>query len=245
MSVEQRRIGSLAFPMSDITLCGNDDFDWTPYPRSNKITYHKKPARLPEVRQGLVEVTKMMSDVQKLISERQRGASFDELWTKAQGPYDRLTDWLQRWPTVSEMQTDPVPQILLLRIKCLQAIVSLFEELNDPNQPQFAQQARYYQTKSACEMAQCFRVHRQAYGLKYIPSEMADATQIGLQVLAHQMEDSDESRQAFMELCRFGMALSYTLKQTANVVHEIRNSAVQLQLPAEAIAILEDKGYES
>jgi hypothetical protein len=231
--------------MSDITLCGNDDFDWTPYPRSNKITYHKKPARLPEVRQGLVEVTKMMSDVQKLISERQRGTSFDELWTKAQGPYDRLTDWLQRWPTVSEMQTDPVPQILLLRIKCLQAIVSLFEELNDPNQPQFAQQARYYQTKSAYEMAQCFRVHRQAYGLKYIPSEMADATQRGLQVLAHQIQDSDESRQAFMELCRFGMAFSYTLKQTANVVHEIRNSAVQLQLPAEAIAILEDKGYES
>lgn len=115
MSVEHRIISPLAYPTSDIMLCGNDDFDWTPYPRSNKITYQKKPARLPEVRQGLVEVTKILGDVQKLVSERDRGASFDELRRRAEIPFDRLTAWLQSWPTVTEMQSDPIPQVLLLR----------------------------------------------------------------------------------------------------------------------------------
>jgi len=125
--------------------------------------------------------------------------------------------------------------------------MSLFEALTDPDHPQFVQQARYYQIKSAHEIAQCLRVHRQAYGLKHIPSQMADATQTGLRILAYHMEDNDESRQAFAELCRFGMALSHSFKQTADVVHEIRNSALQqnLRLPPEAIAILDDKGYES
>jgi hypothetical protein len=76
---------------------------------------------------------------------------------------------------------------------------------------------------------------------------MADAIQTGLWLLANQMEDSNESRQAFIELCRFGVALSHRFQQTANVVNEIRNSSLQqnIQLPTEALAILEDQGYES
>jgi hypothetical protein len=119
--------------------------------------------------------------------------------------------------------------------------------LNDPGHPQFVQQARFYQTKSAHELAQCLQVHRQAYGLKHIPSQMADATQTGLRVLLRHMEDGDESKQAFAELCRFGVALSYRSQQTANLLNEIRNSVLQqnIRLPPEAIAILDDKGYES
>jgi hypothetical protein len=115
MSVEQRRISPLAYPTTDVTLCGKDDFDWTPYPRSNKITYHKKPARLPEVRQGLAEITKVLVDVRKLASDKSKGISFEELWKGAKGPFDRLTAWLQHWPTVSEIEQDPVPQVLVLR----------------------------------------------------------------------------------------------------------------------------------
>jgi hypothetical protein len=115
MSVEQRRFSPLAYPASNIMFCGNDDLDWTPYPHPNRTIHHKKLARIPEVRQGLVEVSKILGDVQKLVSERNRGTSFDELWRMAEVPFGSLTAWLQRWPTVSEMERDPVPQVLGLR----------------------------------------------------------------------------------------------------------------------------------
>ena len=115
MSIELQKIAPLEYPTSDVTLCGNEDFDWTPYPRSNKITHDKKPARLPEVREGLAELSRTLVDAQKLISERRRGTNLDELWRKAQDPFDRLTAWLQRWPSVPEIQPNPVPQVLLLR----------------------------------------------------------------------------------------------------------------------------------
>ncbi|KAJ5483228.1 hypothetical protein N7530_002474 [Penicillium desertorum] len=242
MSIELQKIAPLEYPTSDVKLCGSEDFDWTPYPRSNKITYDKKPARLPEVREGLAELTRTLVDVQKLVSERHRGINLDELWRKAQDPFDRLTGWLQRWPSVRETQPNPVPQVLLLRIKYLQAIIHLFEILNDPHQPQSVRQARFYQVKSVEETAQCLRIHRQSYGLKHIPSQIVDAIQTGLRILVPQLEESDESRQAFAELCRFGTALSHRFKQTADVIHEIRKNALHLgvRLPSEVIAIFDD-----
>jgi hypothetical protein len=128
------------------------------------------------------------------------------------------------------------------RIKCLQAIIHLFEILNDPQHPQSVRQARFYQVKSVEETAQCLRIHRQSYGLKHIPSQIVDAIQTGLQILVPQLEESDESRQAFAELCRFGTALSHRFKQTADMIHEIRKNALHLgvRLPSEVIAIFDD-----
>ncbi|KAJ5825097.1 Transcription factor [Penicillium robsamsonii] len=242
MSIELQKIAPLPYPTSDVKLCGNEDFDWTPYPRSNKITYDKKPACLPKVREGLAEITRILVDVQKLVSEKARGTSCDELWRKSQGPFDCLNTWLQQWPSVSEIQQNPVPQVLLLRIKCLQAIIYLVEILNDPLQPHSVRQARFYQVKSAEETAQCLRIHRLSYGLKHIPSQMVDAVQTGLRILVHQLEVSDQSRQAFAELCRFGTALSHRFKQTADAIHEIRKNALHLniRLSPEAIGIFDD-----
>ncbi|KXG54107.1 Transcription factor [Penicillium griseofulvum] len=242
MSIEMQKISPLPYPTSDVKMCGSEDFDWTPYPRSNKITYDKKPARLPAVREGLAELTRILVDVQKLVSEKNHGTSIDELWRKAEEPFDRLNAWLQHWPSVAEIQQDPVPQMLLLRIKCLQAIIYLFEILNDPNQPQFVRQARYYQVKSAQETAQCLRVHRLSYGLKHIPSQIVDAVQLSIRILVHQLEESDESRKAFAELCQFGTALSHRFKQTSDVIHEIRKNAMhlRLRLPPEVNAIFDD-----
>lgn len=115
MSIELQKIAPLAYPTSDVKLCGNEDFDWTPYPRSNSITYDKKPALLPEVREGLAEVARILVDIQKLVSEKTKGATFEDLWSKAHGPFNRLKDWLQRWPGVPEIQRNSVPQVLLLR----------------------------------------------------------------------------------------------------------------------------------
>ncbi|KUM60128.1 hypothetical protein ACN42_g7010 [Penicillium freii] len=242
MSIELQKIAPLAYPTSNVKLCGNEDLDWVPYPRSNNITYDKKPARLPQVRDGLAEVNIILVDVQKLLSDKSRGASFKKLWNKAQDPFGRLNSWLQRWPSVPEIQRNSVPQVLLLRIKCLQAIIYLFEMLKDPHQPGSVRHAWYYQVKSAEETAQCLRIHRQSYGFKHIPSQVVDAVQTGLRILVRELEESDESRQAFSELCRFGTALSYRFKQTADVLHEIRKNALQLsiRLPPEAIAIFDD-----
>lgn len=115
MSVELQKTVPLMSPICDVRMCGNEDFDWTPYPRSNKITYDKKPARLPEVREAWAEITILLVDVQKLISDKRRGTRIDEIWKNAKEPFDRLTAWLQRWPSVDEIQQDPVPQVLLLR----------------------------------------------------------------------------------------------------------------------------------
>lgn len=115
LSVELEMIAPLEYPLSDITICSNVDVDWTPYPRSNKITYSKQPARLPEIRQGLVEIARILSDVQKLIGSGNRGVDSDDLWRQAESSFDRLNTWLQHWPTVLEMQNDPLPQVLLTR----------------------------------------------------------------------------------------------------------------------------------
>ncbi|KAJ5402481.1 Transcription factor [Penicillium crustosum] len=242
MSIELQKNAPSAYPTSDVKLCGSKDLDWTPYPRSNNITYDKKPACLPQVRDGLAEVNIILLDVQKLVSDKSRGVSCKELWNKAQDPFDRLTSWLQRWPGVPEIQRNSVPQVVLLRIKCLQSIIYLFEMLKDPHQPESVRDARYYQVKSAEETAQCLRTHRQSYGLKHISSQIIDAVQTGLRILVHQLEESDESRQAFAELCRFGTALSHRFKQTGDVIHEIRKNALHLgvRLPPEAIAIFDD-----
>ncbi|KAJ5705147.1 hypothetical protein N7536_000836 [Penicillium majusculum] len=242
MSIELQKIAPSAYPTSNVKLCGNEDLDWTPYPRSNSIAYDKKPACLPQVRDGLAEVNIILVDVQKLISDKSRGVSFKELWNRAQDPFDRLNSWLQRWPSVPEIQRNSVPQVLLLRIKCLQAVIYLFEMLKDPHQPQSVRDARYYQVKSAEETAQCLRIHRQSYGLKHISSQIVDAVQTGLRILVHQLEESDESRQAFAELCRFGTALSHRFKHTADVIHEVRKNALHLgvRLSPEAIAIFDD-----
>jgi hypothetical protein len=115
MSIELQWVAPLIHPASDIKLCGNQDFDWIPYPRSNQITYDKRPARLPDVREGMAQITKILIEVQNLVLQKGRGSSFEELWRQAEGPFDCLTAWLGRWPQVHELKRDPIPQVILLR----------------------------------------------------------------------------------------------------------------------------------
>ena len=115
MSIELQKIVPLAYPTSEVKLCGEEDFGWTPYPRTNKITCDKKPARLPRVRKGLADIAIIVVDIQKLISEKRRGTGFDELWISANDPFERLIEWLKAWPSVPDIQRNPVPQVILLR----------------------------------------------------------------------------------------------------------------------------------
>lgn len=94
--------------------------------------------------------------------------------------------------------------------------------------------------QQAEEMAQCLRIHRQSYGLKYIPSQVVDAVQSSLRVLVHQL-DSEEASHAFIEFCRFGMAMSRTFKPTADAIHAIQSLLQRgaVRLPIKAIAVLD------
>lgn len=91
------------------------------------------------------------------------------------------------------------------------------------------------------EMAQCLRIHRQFYGIKYIPSQVADAVQAALRVLVHRLEDLSEAKQAFIELCRFGVVMGQKFKSTAETIQTIHSLSSQgsVMLPKQAIAILE------
>jgi hypothetical protein len=91
------------------------------------------------------------------------------------------------------------------------------------------------------EMAQCLRIHRQCYGIKHIPSQLADAVQAALRVLVHRLEDLGEAKQAFIELCRFGVAMSQKFRSTAETIQTIQSLSSQgsVVLPRQAIAILD------
>lgn len=110
-----RKDANLASPICKVQLAGNRDFDWTPYPRSNKITYVSKPAHLPQVREGLAELTNIMMHVQGLFYDEGLTRSFQALLAEAEAPYNRLQRWLADWPDGSQVGKMPIPQLLILR----------------------------------------------------------------------------------------------------------------------------------
>lgn len=101
-------------------------------------------------------------------------------------------------------------------------------------------QLRQMWCQSAQEMSQCLRTFRQSYGLKHIPSQVVDAVSGTIRVLVYQLE-SDDAKWAFIELCRFGMALSQRFNPIADTIHEIRALAQReaVNLPSEAAGILD------
>lgn len=93
--------------------------------------------------------------------------------------------------------------------------------------------------------AQCLRVHRQAYGLKYIPSQVVDAVQAALRVLVHWLKDDPDAHDPFIEMCRFAITLSQKFRAVADTIHHIQSLSRSggVSLPVEAISILD--GSES
>lgn len=136
-------------------------------------------------------------------------------------------------------------------MKCYQAIMTVCQTVIERTQrePQPHPQLHWFldvKAKSALQMAQTLFKQRQSYGLRHIPSQMVDATQTGLVALVHRLEDSDENRMAFVELCRFGTILSERFRSMATTVSHIRSMAQsrEIVLPPEAVAILKDPDPE-
>ncbi|CEJ59229.1 hypothetical protein PMG11_07860 [Penicillium brasilianum] len=242
LSMKLHKVANLARPVSRLNMGGDDDFDWTPYPRSNQINYTTKSALLPQIRQGLGELTDILVDIQEILHDKALRGSFHKSMTKAKVPYERLQQWLSRWPSPSQIGPEPIPQLLILRIKCLQAVMDLLETLISRDQEcTMTPQLRRTWREQAEKMAQCLLLYRQSYGLKQVPSQVVDAVQSVLPVLVHQLDDSDDVRNAFTELCRFGIALSQKFQPTADTIHAIQLLAQRgvVKLPTEAIAILD------
>ncbi|KAJ5240448.1 transcriptional regulator family: Fungal Specific TF [Penicillium citrinum] len=69
---------------------GSADFDRSPYPRSNQITFATKLPHLPKIRQGLAELTEIMVHVQELLYDDKPLISFGTLFAQVEIPYNRL-----------------------------------------------------------------------------------------------------------------------------------------------------------
>jgi hypothetical protein len=109
------KMSVLPRPASGIGTGGEHDFDWTPYPRSNQITYATKRAQLPQVRQGLAELTEIMMQVEELLDDEELSSNFSAIFAKAEQPYTKLQQWLAAWPNASQIGNEPVPQLLIVR----------------------------------------------------------------------------------------------------------------------------------
>lgn len=110
-----RKDAKLASPVCKVQQAGDRDVDWTPYPRSNQITYITKSAHLPRVREGLADLANIMMHVQELFRDEGLARSFEALLAKAENSYKRLQKWLADWPDGSQVGKEPIPQLLILR----------------------------------------------------------------------------------------------------------------------------------
>lgn len=115
MSSKLQRGYSLIQPVNGLEVGGDNDCDWTPYPRSNQVTFATQPACLPQIRRGLSDLTQIQIHIHGIMNEEHLCGDFSVLLDKAEGPYNRLQAWLATWPDTSKIGNEPIPQLLILR----------------------------------------------------------------------------------------------------------------------------------
>ncbi|CAI7648316.1 unnamed protein product [Penicillium pancosmium] len=242
MSMKLQKVATLSKPASRIDVAGDHDFDWMPYPRSNQIMYAAKRAHLPQIRQGLAEMTDIILHVEYLLDDEELSMSFTALCARVEDPYNRLQQWLADWRDASQTRKEPIPQLLILRVNGLHAMMHLVEMLIERDQQgSMIAQLQQKWCAQAEEIAQCLRIHRQSYGIWLIPSQVIDIVQAVFYTLVHHLESSNTVRHAFIEFCRFGIALGQKSKPMAETIYAIQSLSQRgsIQLPTEAITILD------
>jgi hypothetical protein len=88
---------------------------WTPYPRSNRIDYAKKPALLRYLMVEMVDLAEILGEIQELAFNKASGMLADDLWNQANVLHSRLQQWYDRLPEALGINDCPVPQALFLR----------------------------------------------------------------------------------------------------------------------------------
>ena len=128
------------------------------------------------------------------------------------------------------------------RLKALHVMMKLLETLSERDE-QGSMMDEFHQEWYRCieDLAECLCAYRRLWGLKYIPSQVADIVQTTLETLVHRLEEKEASV-ASIELCRFGVNLSHKFKPTADIVRKIGLQSRQkaVKLPSEALEILRE-----
>ncbi|KAJ5559630.1 Transcription factor [Penicillium frequentans] len=246
MSTKLQRDHSLVQPVMGLEVGGDNDCDWSPYPRSNQVTFATLPACLPQIRRGLSNLTQIQIHIHGIMDEEHMFGDFSVLLGKAEGPYNRLQEWLATWPDTSKFGKEPIPQLLILRLQCLQAVTNLLELLIERDSKiSVARQLRQQWREYMDEMSRCLRLYRTSYGLRHIPSQLVAVVQSGLHALLYRLEEAVEAKDAFIELSRLAISLSQRFKPIANSISTIISLSQRgtANLPPEAIAILH--GFEN
>lgn len=96
-------------------MSSDDEVDWTPYPRSNQITYATQPAHLPSLRYGMADLADIMAHIQSLFFDEELKLSFRALVAQAEIIFLRLQNWLADWPDAVRFGKEPMSQLLILR----------------------------------------------------------------------------------------------------------------------------------
>ncbi|KAJ5637068.1 hypothetical protein N7490_006947 [Penicillium lividum] len=248
MSTTLQRDGDTTsvWPIYEIEVGGDHDCDWTPYPLLNQITSLTQPARLPQIRIGVARLTENLARIHDLLNGEDFCGDCPNLLSKAKDRYEDLQHWLSAWPDASQTGHEPMPQLLIPRLQCLQAVTNLLKVLIERDSQVFkVQELRQKWRDHLEEMKQCLRLYRTSYGLRYIPSQLVAIVQSGLQALLHQLDEVDEARDVFLELSRLGSGLSQRFKTIADSINKIISLSQRgtANLSPEIIAILD--GSES
>ncbi|OJJ76189.1 hypothetical protein ASPBRDRAFT_192355 [Aspergillus brasiliensis CBS 101740] len=254
-SLHSRKVADLKPPKYkpySVTALDDDDVMWTPYPRFNQVDHAKQPAYLRLVMTKMIDLTEIVADIPELLFDKGLDMAIGELWIAANKKCVRLQRWLDSLPKDFEADDEKPPQILYLYIGYHHTIMVLFQfflehqHFGPASHPSEFEQARSNQLRSAKQVVHCLRSYHESYGLRQIPRQILEPTNTSLIVFLGALNE-DDSKDAFVELCRFLVAFS---KRFALAKEMLRNleSIVQssrLTLPPEAVAVLDHRGQET
>ncbi|KAJ5273065.1 hypothetical protein N7478_008190 [Penicillium angulare] len=243
ISMKLQREPNILQPTHGVEYAGNFDCEWIAYPRANQVVSPTRAARLPQVREAQVRLNEIMIHICDLLDEDYLREDFLSLLGVAKGPFAHLLQWLSNWPDLTQIGKEPTPQLLVLRIHALHMIINLYEALIERDDGEsMALQLRQGWREHTKELTQCLHLYRVSYALGQIPSQLVGVVQSALHALVYQLDDSNEARHAFIELCHLAMSLRKRFKSIADSINIILSLAQHgtARLPVEAIAILDD-----
>ncbi|GKZ49827.1 hypothetical protein AbraIFM66951_002535, partial [Aspergillus brasiliensis] len=229
-----------------------DDIMWTPYPHFNHVDHIKQQAHLRFFMSKMIDLTEIVADIPDLLFDKGLDMTIDELWIAASKKCVRLQGWYGSFPKVFETEEEKPPQILYLYIGYHHTIIALFQfflehqNFGPASHPSEFKQARLEQLQSAKQIVHCLRSYHETYGLRQIPRQLLEPTYSCLLVFLGALNEGD-SKDAFVELCRFLVAFSKRFALAKEMLRNLENivQSSKLTLPPEAVAVLDHRGQET
>ncbi|KAL4867975.1 hypothetical protein BDV12DRAFT_186259 [Aspergillus spectabilis] len=238
-SLEYRKPTNLELPRENLDKTDDLERDslWIPYPRLNHEEYPQKPARLLYVMTGLAHLARTMVDIQDLFFNKASDMSVNDIRAEADRLHTRLERFLDSLPNVANPDSQPIPQVLFLYIKCYHLVDSLLgflleeRELGSSLGSSIAERIKLRKIHAAKQVAQHLRLYRQYYGLDQTPSlmfEPAISSALTLVTLLH--DDDEESFDILSELYEFLESSSRRFPGAKGAIYKIDSLAHNLNI---------------